>query len=68
MDASALVNFTELGSAGGYARKPRVPAEYRAALHEWVGAGKKLSAWFTQVMPEAGKAEDFNLTEFVKEA
>lgn len=68
MDANAIINTQELGVGGGYARKPRVPAEYRAALQEWVNSGQVLSAWFTKVMPEVGKAEDFNLTEFVKEA
>lgn len=70
MDASAQVNFAELGSAGGgYARKPRVPAEYRGAVQLWVNEGKSLSAWFTQVGNDLGldKAENYNLTEFVKE-
>jgi hypothetical protein len=63
------VNFQELGSGGaGFTRRPRIAPEFRPALQIWVNEGKSLSAWFTQVMPELGKAEDYNLTEFVKEA
>lgn len=68
MDASAQINFAELGVGGGYARKPRVPAEFRSSIQTWVDSGKELSLWFSKVMPDLGKAEDYNLTEFVKEA
>lgn len=70
-DSMAQVNFAELGSAGsGYSRKPRVPAEYRSAVQVWVNEGRELSAWFVKVGADLGldKAENYNLTEFVKEA
>ena len=66
-----MVNYQELGSSGaGFTRKPRVPAEYRAPIQIWVNDGKSLSAWFTQVGTDLGlgKSEDYNLTEFAKEA
>lgn len=70
-DSMAQVNFAELGSAGsGYSRKPRVPAEYRSAVQVWVNEGRELSAWFVKIGADLGldKAENYNLTEFVKEA
>jgi hypothetical protein len=64
----SVISFAELGYGGdGFVKKPHLPAEYREAMQVWVDGGKPAAEFFRDVMPELGKAEDFNLTEFNKE-
>jgi hypothetical protein len=64
----SVISFAELGYGGdGFVKKPHLPAEYREAMQIWVDGGKPVAEFFRDVMPELGKAEDFNLAEFKKE-
>jgi hypothetical protein len=67
MTMKATVNFMESGFNGEFNAHPRVPEQYRPAIKMWLEAKKDLKEFFV-ANPEVGKAEDFNLSEFVKEA
>jgi hypothetical protein len=60
----SVVDFREMGTSGGFTRKPKMPAEFQDAARVWVSSGKPISEFFRDVAPELGKPEDFNLAEY----
>jgi len=62
----ATVNFMESGFSGEFNAHPRLPEAFRPHLQSWLDAGKDIKSFFT-ANTELGKADDYNLTEFVKE-
>lgn len=64
----AAIDFSEHGyDTEGFLRKPTLPKEYRLSVETWLASGKPLGKFF-EANPEVGKAEDFNLAEFIPEA
>jgi hypothetical protein len=65
----SALDFSEHGIATGdqfNLRKP-VPAPYNTLLSQWVGSGKSAKSFF-EVNPEAGNAEDYNLSMYTQKA
>lgn len=64
----AAVDFSERGvDSLGYMRRPKLPAEFRGALAQWIAASKPIKEFFA-VNPEIGDVDSFDLSEFqVKE-
>jgi hypothetical protein len=64
--AKGAIDFTERGFAQDnfLTRKP-LPAQFLGAARMWVGAKKDIKEFF-KANPELGKAEDYDLREFVQ--
>lgn len=62
------VDFAEHGIDGSdYSFKPKLPVEFAEALRVWVDSGKPAKQWFAEMgEPVVGKADDWNLSEYVK--
>lgn len=62
------IDFAEHGLEGtDYSFKPKLPAEFAEPLRIWVDTGKDAKSWFVEMGESVvGKAEDWNLSEFVK--
>ena len=64
----ASVNFMTNGAyASEFNSHPHLPAVYHGSLRMWMQAGRDVKSFFA-ANTELGKAEDYNLSEFVKEA
>jgi hypothetical protein len=63
------VDFAEHGVSGAdYSMKPRLSPEFAEVARLWVESGKPIKDWFTEMGESVvGKAEDYNLAEFVKQ-
>ena len=60
------IDFAERGISGdGFFHKPQLPDAVQAYARQWVKAGKPIAEFFVQ-NPEVGKAEDYDLAEFVQ--
>lgn len=60
-----LVDLSEMGSAKENLAKKELPKAYKSLLGKWIEAGNKVDAFFS-INPEVGKAEEFDLSEFIK--
>ena len=59
------IDFAEHGLNGSeFIQGKTLPAEFHSDLKMWVESGKPVKEWFSRVMPELGKASDYNLKEF----
>jgi hypothetical protein len=63
----ATINFMQSHSDAEFNAHPHLPAAYHASLKMWLKAGKDVKSFFATNV-ELGAAEDYNLSEFVKEA